>query len=53
VHRLSTPGYQAERLELKEFKRPFQIEIDPQKCLLAQGLMCLGPPPEAVAIRPA
>ncbi|MGC9328923.1 MAG: oxidoreductase [Candidatus Hinthialibacter sp.] len=32
-----------ERLEIKEFKRPFEIEIDPEKCLLAQGLMCLGP----------
>ncbi len=32
-----------EKLELKEFKRPFQIEVDAEKCLLAQGLMCLGP----------
>jgi F420-non-reducing hydrogenase small subunit len=27
---------------LKEFKRPSQILIDPEKCLLAQGLLCLG-----------
>jgi len=32
-----------EVLALKEFKRPFEIAIDPQKCLLAQGLLCLGP----------
>ena len=25
-----------------EFKRPHWIEIDPEKCLLAQGLLCLG-----------
>ena len=27
---------------LKEFKRPTEIIIDPEKCLLAQGLLCLG-----------
>lgn len=32
-----------EKLALKEFKRPFEIKIDPEKCLLAQGLLCLGP----------
>jgi len=32
-----------EELALKEFKRPHEIEIDPEKCLLAQGLLCLGP----------
>jgi F420-non-reducing hydrogenase small subunit len=31
-----------EELALKEFKRPHEIEIDPEKCLLAQGLLCLG-----------
>jgi len=25
------------------FKRPWEIEIDHEKCLLAQGLLCLGP----------
>lgn len=32
-----------EELALREFKRPFEITVDPQKCLLAQGLLCLGP----------
>lgn len=27
----------------KEFYRPHQKPIDPEKCLLAQGLVCLGP----------
>jgi F420-non-reducing hydrogenase small subunit len=30
-------------LDITEFKRPFEIKIDQEKCLLAQGLMCLGP----------
>jgi len=30
-------------LSLTEFKRPHQIQIDPEKCLLAQGLVCMGP----------
>jgi F420-non-reducing hydrogenase small subunit len=32
-----------ERLLLTGFKRPHQVLIDPQMCLLAQGLLCLGP----------
>ncbi|HIE34511.1 MAG TPA: oxidoreductase [Candidatus Altiarchaeales archaeon] len=32
-----------EKIEIKEFKRPHQVEIDPEKCLLLQGLICLGP----------
>jgi F420-non-reducing hydrogenase small subunit len=32
-----------EKLLLKEFKRPHQVVADPQTCLLAQGLVCLGP----------
>lgn len=32
-----------EKLLLKELKRPHQVLIDPEKCLLAQGLLCLGP----------
>jgi len=32
-----------EKMELAEFKRPYQIIVDSEKCLLAQGLMCLGP----------
>jgi F420-non-reducing hydrogenase small subunit len=31
-----------ERLELDTLRRPHEIEIDPEKCLLAQGLLCLG-----------
>jgi len=31
-----------DKLSLKEFKRPFEIKIDPELCLLAQGLLCLG-----------
>jgi F420-non-reducing hydrogenase small subunit len=31
-----------EDLAIKEFKRPYEIEIDPEECLLAQGLLCLG-----------
>ncbi len=30
-------------LALTEFKRPHQVQIDPEKCLLAQGLICMGP----------
>lgn len=32
-----------EKLTLKEFKRPHQILIDPEKCMMAQGLVCMGP----------
>jgi F420-non-reducing hydrogenase small subunit len=32
-----------EKLLLKEFKRPHQVVVDQQTCLLAQGLVCLGP----------
>ena len=28
---------------LLAFKRPHEIQIDPETCLLAQGLLCLGP----------
>lgn len=30
-------------LALKAFKRPHLTAIDPQQCLLAQGLVCMGP----------
>jgi F420-non-reducing hydrogenase small subunit len=32
-----------EKIAVKEFKRPHQVMIDPEECLLAQGLLCLGP----------
>jgi F420-non-reducing hydrogenase small subunit len=32
-----------EKLSIAELKRPWQIKIDPDKCFLAQGLICLGP----------
>lgn len=32
-----------DKMSQKEFKRPHEIMIDPEKCLLAQGLLCLGP----------
>ena len=31
-----------EKLTIKEWKRPYEILIDPEKCLLVQGLLCLG-----------
>jgi F420-non-reducing hydrogenase small subunit len=31
-----------EKLAIKEFKRPHEILIETDKCLLAQGLLCLG-----------
>lgn len=32
-----------DEFSIKEFKRPHEIVIDPEKCLLDQGLLCLGP----------
>ncbi len=32
-----------EMLAVNEWKRPHQVIIDPDKCMLAQGLLCLGP----------
>lgn len=32
-----------EKMLVTEFKRPHQVLIDPEKCILAQGLLCLGP----------
>lgn len=32
-----------EKVLIKELKRPHQIIPEPDKCLLAQGLVCLGP----------
>lgn len=30
-------------LSLREFKRPHLTPVDPEKCLLAQGFLCMGP----------
>jgi F420-non-reducing hydrogenase small subunit len=30
-------------LAIKEFKRPHLAPLDPEKCLLAQGFLCMGP----------
>ncbi|MFB3776898.1 MAG: oxidoreductase [Bryobacteraceae bacterium] len=32
-----------DKLSIAGFKRPHQVLIDQEKCLLAQGLMCMGP----------
>ena len=32
-----------DNLSLAAFKRPHQVLIDEEKCLLAQGLLCMGP----------
>lgn len=30
-------------LKITEFKRPLWTDIDPERCLLAQGIVCMGP----------
>lgn len=32
-----------DKLSIKEIKRPHEVIIDPEKCFLAQGIICLGP----------
>ncbi len=32
-----------EKLKIDRFYRPYEIELDPEKCFLAQGVICLGP----------
>jgi len=32
-----------EKLSISAVKRPYEIKIDPEKCFLAQGLICCGP----------
>lgn len=31
-----------EKLSIKDIKRPHEVIIDPEKCFLAQGIICLG-----------
>jgi len=30
-------------MRIKEFKRPHEVELDPDTCFLTQGVICLGP----------
>jgi F420-non-reducing hydrogenase small subunit len=32
-----------DKLAIEEVKRPWQIKMDPEKCFLAQGIICMGP----------
>jgi F420-non-reducing hydrogenase small subunit len=32
-----------DKLSIDEVKRPWQIKMDPEKCFLAQGIICMGP----------
>jgi F420-non-reducing hydrogenase small subunit len=32
-----------EKLVIKEIKRPYEVIMDPEKCFLAQGIICMGP----------
>ena len=39
----ATEKTKPEKPLIKEYKRPHEIIMDPEKCLLSQGLLCLGP----------
>ena len=32
-----------EKLAITEVKRPWEVMLDPEKCFLAQGIICMGP----------
>jgi F420-non-reducing hydrogenase small subunit len=36
-------GTKPDRVLVQDLKRPHQVIVDPEKCLLTQGLLCLGP----------
>ena len=42
-HECPRQASKPDKLLIKDLKRPHQVLIDPEKCLLAQGLLCLGP----------
>ena len=32
-----------EKISIREIKRPWEIKMDPEKCFLEQGIICVGP----------
>ena len=32
-----------EKLSIREIKRPWQVRLNPEKCFLTQGVICMGP----------
>jgi len=32
-----------EEIVINQFRRPFEVDPDPEKCLLSQGIICMGP----------
>ncbi len=42
-HECTRKETKPEKMLVTQFKRPHQVLIDPAQCLLAQGLVCLGP----------